>query len=154
MRRALCGLLCVGALFATIALADDAKDEAIKKDKKLIEGTWRATELVVDGNKSQEEDAKKIKVVNASDGTWTLFSDDQEIAKGTSTFDPSQKPKTIDFMTTEGEGEGKTHLGIYELEENTRKVCFVAPGKDRPTDFTSTSGSERILVVFQREKAK
>jgi hypothetical protein len=28
--------------------------------------------LEVDGNKASDEDAKKIKVVNGPDGTWTL----------------------------------------------------------------------------------
>ena len=38
----------------------DAKDEAIKKDRKQIEGTWRVIALEVNGNKAMEEDAKKI----------------------------------------------------------------------------------------------
>jgi hypothetical protein len=34
---------------ATTALADDTKDEAIKKDRKQIEGTWRVVGLEVNG---------------------------------------------------------------------------------------------------------
>jgi uncharacterized protein (TIGR03067 family) len=137
-----------------IATGDDAKDEAIKKDRKLIEGTWKVVALEVDGNKAAEEDAKKITVVNGPDGTWTLFSDGKEIGKGTNSFDPTKKPKAIDFTQTEGEGKGNLYLGIYELGENTRKLCFAPPGKDRPTEFTTAPGSEHILVTFEREKAK
>ena len=144
------------ALIAVVAFAtaEDAKDEAIKKDRKLIEGTWRVVALEVDGNKASNEDAKKITVVNGPDGTWTLFSDGKEIGKGTNSFDPTKKPKTIDFTQTEGEGKGNLYLGIYELSENTRKLCFAPPGKDRPTEFISMPGSEHILVTFEREKSK
>jgi uncharacterized protein (TIGR03067 family) len=101
-----------------------------------------------------EEDAKKLTVVNGPDGTWSLRSDDKEISKGTSTIDPMKKPKTIDFVATEGEGKGRECKGIYELGEKTRKMCFAPPGKERPTEFSSMPGSEHILVTFEREKAK
>ena len=147
--------LCLALIAMTaIATAEDAKDEAIKKDRKLIEGTWRVVALEVDGNKAADEDAKKITVVNGPDGTWTLFADGKEIGKGTNSFDPTWKPKTIDFTQTEGEEKGKTYLGIYELGENTRKLCFAPPGKDRPAEFISLAGTEHVLVTFKREKAK
>ena len=38
MRYSLFGLLVTGILITTTASADDAKDEAIKKDRKRIEG--------------------------------------------------------------------------------------------------------------------
>lgn len=157
MRRSFLGLLVVGALLTaigTIASAGDSKDDAIKKDRKQIEGTWRVVALEVNGNKANDEDAKKLTVVNGSDGTWSLLSEGKEISKGTSTFDPTKKPKTLDFTPTEGEGKGNQYLGIYELGEKTRKMCFAPPGKERPTDFSSMPGTEHILVTFEREKAK
>jgi uncharacterized protein (TIGR03067 family) len=142
------------AAIATIALADDAKDAAIKKDRKQLAGTWRVVELVIDGSQLPEEAAKKLTVVNGDDGTWSLCSEDEEICKGTSTVDPAKKPKTIDFTKTEGKGKGDQYLGIYEFGKKTRKLCFVPVEKERPTDFTSTSGSGRFLVIFEQEKAK
>lgn len=155
MKTTCCGLWIVGMMLtaiAGIASADDAKVEAIKKDRKLIEGTWRIVALEINGNKSSDEDAKKLSVVNDPDGTWSLLSEGKEVAKGTNSFDPSKKPKTIDFTITEGGGKGNVHLGIYELGEKTRKLCFAPTGKDRPTEFTSTPGNEHILVTFEREK--
>ena len=149
-------LIVIGAFLmatTTVACANDAKDEAIKKDRKLIEGTWRIVALEVNGNKAGEEDARKLSVVNGSDGTWRLLSEGKEISKGTSTIDPTKKPKCLDFTTTEGEEKGKPYLGIYELGEKTRKMCFAPPGKERPTEFITTAGSEHILVTFEREKA-
>ena len=157
MKRAFFGFLVGGTLvtaLGAVATAGDAKDEAIKKDLKQYEGTWRVVALEVNGNKVRDEDAKKLTVVNGSDGTWSLRSEDQEISKGTSTIDPTKKPKTINFTPTEGEGKGNEYLGIYELGENTRRLCFALPGKERPTEFSSTAGSEHILVTFEREKAR
>ncbi len=156
MTRSFSALLFAGAMLtaATMATADDAKDEAVKKDRKRIEGTWRVVALEVNGNKATAVDAKKLTVVNAADGTWSLRSEGNEISKGTSTIDPTKTPKTLDFTPTEGEGKGNQYLGIYELGEKTRKMCFAPPGKERPTGFTSTPGSEHVLVTFEREPAK
>jgi len=56
--------------------------------------------------------------------------------------------------SVEGDGKGDHYLGIYELGEKTRKMCFAPPGKERPTEFTSMPDNEHILVTFEREKAK
>lgn len=147
--------LAVGmALLAASGLAadDNAKEQAIKKDRKHMEGTWRAVSLEVNGNKAAENDARKIVVINHADGTWTLKTNDKEISKGSNKIDPTKKPKTIDFTPTEGEGRGKEYLGIYELGKKSRRLCFVALGRDRPTEFSSTVGSEHILITFEREK--
>lgn len=148
-------VLVVGALLmaiATMVSAADLKEDAVKKDRKQIEGTWRIVAIEVNGNKLMEDDARKFSVVNGSDGTWSLLSEAKEISRGVSTIDPTQKLKTLDFTPTEGEGKGNLYLGIYELGETTRKMCFAPPGRERPTEFSSTSGNEQIFVTFEREK--
>lgn len=129
-----------------------AGEEAIRKDRKRIEGTWRVVSLEINGSKASEENTRKYSVVNGSDGTWSLRSEGMEVSKGTSTIDPAKTPGTIDFTPSEGEGKGNQYLGIYEVGEKMRKLCFSPPGKDRPTKFSSPSGSEVILVTLEREK--
>lgn len=146
----------LGVLFAAVpfvADADDARDEAIRKDRQQIEGTWRIVTLVVNGNKSAGEDARKLSVVNRADGTWRLLSEGQEVSRGTTMIDPTEKPKRIDIVTSEGDAKGQVHPGIYELGENTRRLCFAPPGKKRPTEFVSAPDSDHIYVVFEREKS-
>jgi uncharacterized protein (TIGR03067 family) len=126
------------------AIADDAKDEAIKKDRQQIAGTWRIVSLEINGNKVADDDAKKLMVVNDAEGNWSLRSEGKEISKGTNSFDPTQKPKTIDFKITEGGGVGNTHQGVYELGEKSRKLCFAPAGKDRPKEFTKEFPKEAI----------
>jgi len=157
MKRSFYAFATVGVMLTAIATsgtAEQSNDDLVKKDHKLIEGTWRVVALEVNGNKSADEDVKKLTVVNGSDGAWSLFSEGKEVTKGTSTIFPTQKPKIIEFTSTEGDQKGQVHLGIYELSETTRKLCFAPPGKARPTEFSSTPGSEHILITFEREKAK
>jgi uncharacterized protein (TIGR03067 family) len=138
----------VGALLA----ADEAKDEAIKKDRKKYEGTWQVVSLEVDGNKAAEEDAQKITVINEADGKWAIEVEGKVVARGTSVIDPTKKPRTVDLTATEGESSGKTALGIYEFGDDTRTVCLAQVGKERPTEFAAPSGSGHILAVLRRVK--
>ena len=155
MRTSIFAILTLGSLLtgiAVLAAADDEKQTAIKKDRKQYEGTWRVVSLEINGNKSTEEDANKITVANKADGVWILEVDGKKITEGTSELDPTRKPKTIDFMETEGDNKGRIVLGIYELGDDTRKLCYAQPGKDRPAEFSAPAGSGHTLVVFKREK--
>jgi len=157
MRKPALLILVVGVLLAYChrAITDDAgKDEAIKKERSKYEGTWRVDSLEVDGNKASDDDARKITVINRIDGTWVICIDGSETYRGTSEIDPTKKPKTIDFTPTEGDAAGMKHLGIYEIEENTRRLCFAKPGQERPTEFSAPAGSGHLLVTFKREKSQ
>jgi uncharacterized protein (TIGR03067 family) len=144
-----CGFL---SAMNSIIAADTAKEQAINKDHKLIEGIWRIVSLEINGNKGGDDDVKKLSVVNGVDGTWSLRSDGTDLTKGTSTIDPTQKVKTIDLTPTNGDDKGKVFQGIYELNENTRKLCIAPSGQARPTEFSSAPNSGHILVVFERDK--
>jgi uncharacterized protein (TIGR03067 family) len=136
----------------SLTAAADDKDKAIKEDRKKYEGTWQVISLEVNGNKSAEEDAKKITVVNEPDGKWSIEVEGKVVARGTSEINPTKKPKAVDLTMTEGDDKGKTFLGIYEFGDDTRKVCLAGAGKERPTEFSSTAGSEHILAVLKRVK--
>lgn len=140
--------------WTSLAAADDAKDEAIKKDRQRIEGTWRIAGLTINGNPAKAEDMAKLTVINRADGTWTLRSEGEMVTKGTSELDPTKKPKEIDFTATEGGGSGNHYLGIYQLGDSKRKMCFAPPGKPRPTEFKSPPESQIILVEFERMESE
>jgi hypothetical protein len=52
----------------------------------------------------------------------------------------------------EGQFEGKTMLGIYDLQGDTLRFCFADPGKERPTNFTTKAGDGRTLSVWKKAK--
>ena len=68
-------------------------------------------------------------------------------------LDPAKEPKAIDFTTAAGPDKGKRIKGIYQLEDDTLKVCF-NPKKDgeRPTAFATKAESSVRLNTFKREK--
>lgn len=140
------------AAVAPLAVADDGQDEAVLKDRQQIEGKWKIVSLVVNGNHVPPEETQKYLVRNKVDGTWSLREEGDVISQGTSTLDPTTDPKSLDFTVTKGEGEGNQHLGVYELDGNTRKMCFAPPERKRPTELNSQPGSKHICVTFERRK--
>jgi uncharacterized protein (TIGR03067 family) len=63
----------------------------------------------------------------------------------------TQTPKHFDVTISGGPTKGQTFPGIYELTDDTYKLCFLF-GKGRPTAFESTPGSGLMLQVLKREK--
>lgn len=107
--------------------------------------------MTADGNKIPDDDARKMTFVNAIDGSWTAYADGNEVSKGTNTIDPTQDPKSIDLTMTDAQGNSQTVLGIYDITESTRRLCFaLPPGKARPTGFGSTPGSQHVLIEFEK----
>ncbi|KAA5545439.1 TIGR03067 domain-containing protein [Roseiconus nitratireducens] len=141
MRATLFGMFLVTVAVGSATAADDFH---------RLEGTWQVDSLTINGNEAKPEDAHKLTVVNGNDGRWSIRSEGKEISHGTSTLDPTRKPKSIDFKPTEGGGQGNRYEGIYQIKKKTRQLCFVPPGHDRPDDFSSAPGSQRILVKFKR----
>ena len=46
----------------------------------------------------------------------------------------------------------KPILGIYTIENDRLKLCFAAPGKERPKEFASKEESGCVLTEWEREK--
>jgi len=126
-------------------------EEAGRKELALLEGEWSMVSGEANGLSMPKETVQTGRRV-AKDGQTTITLGGRVYFKAKFNIDPTKKPKTIDYAMTEGPTKGKTHLGIYELEGDTVKFCFAAPGKDRPTEFTAKEGSQRTLSVWKREK--
>jgi uncharacterized protein (TIGR03067 family) len=136
---------------ATLLLGADAPAEAIKKEMMLLEGEWSMVSGERDGQKLPDELVKTGKRT-AKDGETSVTLNDMLFMKAKFNLDPSKKPKQIDYTITEGAEKGKIRLGIYEIDGDTAKFCFGAPGDKRPTDFTAKEGSDRTLSVWKRNK--
>jgi uncharacterized protein (TIGR03067 family) len=142
----------IGPLIAVLVLAGAAgAEDAIKKELSQLEGEWSMVSGEANGSSMPKEIVSTGKRI-AKDGKTTITIGGRVYFKAKFSIDPTKKLKAIDYNMTAGPTKGKTHLGIYELDGDTVKFCFGAPGKDRPTDFTAKEGSQRTLSVWKRAK--
>jgi len=136
---------------AMLVVGADAPADAIKTDLTLLSGEWQMVSGERDGQALPEALVQSGKRV-VKDGETTVTIGDMLFMKAKVAVDPTKKPKTIDYNVLEGSGKGKKVLGIYEIDGDTVKFCFAAPGKDRPTEFQSKEGSGHTLSVWKRKK--
>jgi len=147
LRNAL--LIGLAAFVVSQAWAEDS--EATKKEMAQLQGEWSMMSGSVNGQPMPDEMRKQMKRVCKGDEAITTMGA-MVYLKAKISIDPSKKPKTIDYQITGGATKGKTQLGIYELDGDTFRSCFSAPGVLRPADFTTKPGDQRTLTVWKREK--
>ena len=145
-------------MFIVVAMASAAtlaadKEEAIKADRSLLAGEWRVVSIEANGNTNADAVVASVTVVNRLDGTWSLLSNGNVVAEGTSTIDPTTSPKTIELKSRRGSlqnSRGTHYHGIYEVHETTRRLCFVPADKPLPESFAGGRETGQILVTFER----
>jgi uncharacterized protein (TIGR03067 family) len=144
--------LLAGACVVLLLAAAAKDDDASKKDAETMQGDWAAVSMIQDGMKYPDDEAQALFRTVKGD-KYTVVRYDDPIGKWTFTLDATKKPRTID-VRKDGDDKAPAVLGIYEFDGDKYKVCIAAPGKDRPTEFTSKEGSGHTLSVWVREKKK
>ena len=134
----------------SVVAAAGGEDDT-KKEMAQLGGEWSMVSGEANGMALPAETVKSGKRV-AKDGVTTITFGGQVYFEAKFSIDTAKKPKAIDYTMTEGPTKGKTHLGIYELNGDTIKFCFAAPGGERPTDLTAKEGSQRTLSAWTRDK--
>src|SRR5436305_56896 len=152
MRLILMTLLCILALAASggiAARADDKPDG--ERELNKFHGTWTFESVEADGKKMPIEQFKGM-TVTFDGAKYVVKKGDDVVQSATQKLDPSKSPKTLDATVTDGPNKGTVILAIYEISEDTLKVCFDPEGKKRPTEFKTAAGSQTTLVVHKRLK--
>ncbi len=140
-------------LFVTLGgliLGAPPKAEQEKKALQKLEGKWILLKGEHEGKKLSKETCKDSSLVIKGNKHFVLVGDEKIL--GTHTVDPTKNPKTMDSTYTEGPLKGKTAFGIYKIKKNKFTVCFAPPGKDRPTEFTTKTGTGVLYHVWKRKK--
>ena len=122
------------------------------KEMKELTGEWECVSAVNDGKEVDEATVKKLRLTLTKEGAYKTTLGDRILFDSTCKIDSTKTPKSIDMIGTEGENKGKAAQGIYKLVEGKLSICYTMPGKQRPTDFKSESGSAATLVRWQRKK--
>jgi uncharacterized protein (TIGR03067 family) len=116
---------------------------------KQIIGSWTCTSATIDGRPLGEEMVKQLRLTLTAD-RYKSQRGDQVLFDSTYTVDTKKNPATIDMIGTEGELKGKSAPGIFKLDGDMLTMCYVMPGKERPTAFESQPQSGAFLVVWKR----
>jgi uncharacterized protein (TIGR03067 family) len=109
------------------------------------------SEAELDGEKLAKKDLSAIKLV-IKDEKYTVTVGEL-VDQGTVTLDLESDPTGMEIKGTKGPNEGKTIPAIYEMKDDTLKVCYNLEGKTRPKEFKTTAGSKHYLVTYKREKS-
>jgi uncharacterized protein (TIGR03067 family) len=140
-------------LLVSVACSVFADEPApAKKDLDALQGTWTVESLEYDGQ--NETDMFKLALVFK--GAVLTVEGDGEVRKGYGKIrvklDPSTKPKCVDFSIAAGTQQGSVLEGVYELKGDELRLCVRVLGKERPSEFKSSSGSGIALLRLKRQK--
>lgn len=117
-------------------------------DAERLEGTWRPVEASLGGAPFPDEVLDSM-VLTLHDGSYIVRAGEQ-VDRGTVRIEPAAQPKSMDITGTEGPNEGRTFHAIYELVDDTLRVCYDLDGDSRPLAFESAGSEQRLLVVYRR----
>jgi uncharacterized protein (TIGR03067 family) len=115
-----------------------------------FEGRWKVVAQVYDGVRTPDATLESMRIVVNRERQFTTWQGQTVLAKGRTSYDPTKRPRTFDSVLE----DGTMTYGIYEVDGNTVKYCYVLGGKssDRPADFVSKPGDRRYIEVLQRVK--
>lgn len=139
--------LCVAILCAVHLPVQGEEPSA---DLQKLQGTWR---LVAQDRGHQVPLAQSPEQTLFFGGKHFLVEEKGLKQLGTVSFDPSTTPKSVTMIVEKGELEGKTLLGIYELDGDSLRICLDTKGQTRPTRMETDGKLDRSLSTYKRIRA-
>lgn len=130
-----------------------AKDrEAVEKDMKKVQGTWKMIYAEYKGQRRPVEEVATNVLVMSGDKCTLFKAEDKIHEHGGFRLDPTRHPKAIDITEDEGPLKGQSNRGIYLLEDDLFILCYNEPDMERPTHFTSKPTASIYLFIYKRDK--
>jgi uncharacterized protein (TIGR03067 family) len=142
--------LAILSLVGLLAVASGPQAEPQQKSELV--GIWRGLTA----------ESKGIK--GALDGEWEFKIDTIIVplpggkkAVWKYSADPSKNPKEIDLFPDAGPAAGKKLKGIFVIEKDSLKMCYIAPNvadlekKERPTSFEPGKRDDTVVLTFMRK---
>lgn len=126
--------------------------EEVKLDAAW-QGKWRVTAMHSGDVELPAEFIKNISMqVEMTNMTWQV--NDQAIKARVTFIGTEDKPRPIDIVGVGGENDGRLYEGIYELSDDTLKLCLntTTNVKQRPIEFAAPAGSTFVVIEFKKDK--
>lgn len=116
-----------------------------------LSGEWHAVSVERDGSSIPSLFLGKMQRITKGDETVVYRNGDLYL-KSKFSVGMAGKNKSIDFDVTAGDDKGKKMLGIYEINNDTLKICYGPADKGRPTSYSTKSGSGQVSSVWKLKK--
>jgi len=153
MRVRIASMLTILVLMATPVWADEeapnSRDEEAQKDLSQLQGTWQLQSLE-NGNKETIKVGKRTLFIGGE--LYVSRHGDRIVQTGLLRLMTNRTPRRIDVVIRKGQYEDNTMLGIYEIKNDTLKVCFDPEGESRPVSFKPQENSPQFVAVYKRVK--
>ena len=126
-----------------------ASPETANGPSSEIDGEWAMVSAVLDGAPLSSDMVKYCTRITRG-GVTKIVAGGSTMLDANFTLDVERNH--IDYVNRSGKHRGKSQAGIYELTGDALRICTAAPGKPRPTDFTSVKGDGRSFTEWKRVK--
>jgi uncharacterized protein (TIGR03067 family) len=159
------------ALAKELEQIEAAAPSTVQKELKKLQGTWKVVASESDGQRPArgwflEEltkaklTVKEDKLIFSSEGNspWEVaYQSDRKPKLDTYWLRPAKEHTAFTITVSMGGFLSKgieTVYGIYKLEGNQLTICYSTQWteKSRPTELKTREGSERVLLIYEREK--
>jgi uncharacterized protein (TIGR03067 family) len=142
--------IALGLAVSMLLGADEAKNDSAPNGS-AFHGVWQLSSGEADGKVLSETQLKGGRLV-FKDGRYTVTLANIGTVTGTQKLGATQELRTIDITDESGSHQGKTCLGIYELNGDEFRVVFASPGGARPSKFETKPESGQWMHVWKRIK--
>ena len=134
--------------FVSLGISLSRAGDPAKSDLDRLQGKWKLVSAVNNGKATNVADHK----------VWQITGNKiirESKPNAYIEVDATKKPKALDMNIYPGKKTVFHYKGIYEIEEDTLKICICADsgsGAVRPTTFESKEKSGNVLYVLNRVK--
>jgi len=120
--------------------------DAAAGDVKKLQGVWVVAGGEVNGSSLPAEMVPDL-TLTISGKTYKVSGADRADS-GEFAVDPAKQPKQMDIRTDSGD----SLTAIYEIGEDSFRVCYAQGGEGRPKSFTTEPDSGRFVLSYKRKK--
>ncbi len=120
-------------------------------DLDRIQGGWQVVSLVEEGKAIPADETKALQVMVKGE-RLTIAKNGKVASDYSIKLDPTQKPKALDMLITEGSDKGTVAPGIYAVDGDTLKICVDEQLKSRPASFDAKDTKTCSVITLKRRK--
>jgi len=124
---------------------------ATPDDTQALQGLWLPVKAELAGQPFPDAILKTISLRLFDRGKYEVMAAGKP-DRGTCVLDSTAKPKGMIITGTDGVNARKTYPAIYEIDGDVLRICYDLSGAKRPTEFTTTPGTQLYLVTYNRKK--